>query len=83
VARDTSPARLYQVACINALTSRKEPDDRWRAFQLLSAALRQGFGFELLEGDHDLDPIRQEPEFRRLVQAARDLRPVTALPKPR
>jgi hypothetical protein len=83
LARDASPPRLYQVACIYALTSRQEPDDRLRAFPLLSAALRQGFGFELLDGDHDLDPIRDEAEFRRLVQAARALRPAAPLPKAR
>jgi hypothetical protein len=30
-----------------------------------------------LESDTNLDPIRQAPEFRRLVDAARALRPAT------
>ena len=74
---DTSPPRLYQVACIYALTSLQQPEDRLRAFQLLSSALRKGYGFDLLEADQDLDPIRNLPEFRRLVDAARSLRPTS------
>jgi serine/threonine protein kinase/predicted Zn-dependent protease len=73
--RDTSPATLYQVACIWALTSRQNPGDRLQAFQLLTAALRGDYGLDLIDDDHDLDPIRTQPEFRRLVQAARALRP--------
>jgi serine/threonine protein kinase/tetratricopeptide (TPR) repeat protein len=73
--RDTSPPRLYQVACIYALTSAKHPEDRPQAFQLLSSALRKGYGFDLMERDEDLNPIRGLPEFRRLVEAARALTP--------
>jgi serine/threonine protein kinase/Tfp pilus assembly protein PilF len=76
--RDTSPLRFYQVACIYALTSRQHPEDRPRALQLLSTALRRGYGFDLLESDHDLDPLRPLPEFRRLVAAARTLQPRTS-----
>jgi len=72
--RDSSPPRLYQVGCIFALTSRLQTEDRLRAHQLLSSALRRGYGFELIDHDTDLDPIRQQPEFRRLVEAARALR---------
>jgi eukaryotic-like serine/threonine-protein kinase len=77
--RDASPPRLYQVACIYALTSKEQPEDRFRAFQLLSSALTKGYGFNLLETDTDLNPIRSAPEFRRLVEAARALR--TTSPK--
>jgi tetratricopeptide (TPR) repeat protein len=72
--RDTSAANAYQVAGIYALTSRENADDRPEAFRLLTTALRGGFGFDLLEADRDLDPIRQEPEFQRLVRAARAVR---------
>jgi eukaryotic-like serine/threonine-protein kinase len=72
--RDASPPRLYQVACIYALTSKERPEDRLQAFQLLSLSLRKGYGFDLLETDTDLDPIRAAPEFRRLVDAAGALR---------
>jgi serine/threonine protein kinase/Flp pilus assembly protein TadD len=67
---DTEPATLYQVACIYALTSRQQAEDRAQAFELLSAALRKGYGLDLLKDDPDLNPIRDDPEFRRLEQAA-------------
>jgi tetratricopeptide (TPR) repeat protein len=70
---DTRPANLYQVGCIYALTSKKEPQDRLRAFELLSYGLKGGFGLDIVDSDSDLDPVRQTNEFRRLVEAARDL----------
>ena len=71
--RDASPRNVYQVAGIYATTSRKVPDDRLEAFRLLSTALRGGFGFEELPDDHELDAIRDLPEFRELLAAARAL----------
>jgi eukaryotic-like serine/threonine-protein kinase len=68
---DTKPFNIYQVAGIYALTSRQNPDDRREALRLLESALSQGFGLELIDIDHDLDAIRDQPEFRRLVEAAR------------
>jgi serine/threonine protein kinase/Flp pilus assembly protein TadD len=75
---DTRPPNLYQVACIYALTSRQNPQDRLRAFELLSWGLKGGFGLDLVDGDNDLDPIRQFPEFRRVVKAARELQARTS-----
>jgi tetratricopeptide (TPR) repeat protein len=71
--RDTSPSNLYQAAGVYALTAKDQPDDRREALRLLSAALRQGFGFDLLAIDRDLDPIRDDPEFAAIVAAARAL----------
>ena len=48
-------------------------DDFHQAIQLLSSALRQGHGFEYLDHDPDLNPIRNTQEFQRLVAAARTL----------
>jgi eukaryotic-like serine/threonine-protein kinase len=70
---DAGPATQYQVACIYALTSKQQPDDRLQALPLLSAALRTGFGLEFVDHDTDLDPLRTMPEFQRLVSAARAL----------
>jgi eukaryotic-like serine/threonine-protein kinase len=70
---DTRPANLYQVACIYALTSRTNTQDRLRAFDLLSYGLKGGFGLDIVDTDSDLDPVRPTPEFRRLVEAARGL----------
>jgi serine/threonine protein kinase/tetratricopeptide (TPR) repeat protein len=72
---DPRPEVLYQIAGIYALTGQQHPADRREAFRLLAAAFRQGFGFDLIEIDPDLRPIRGQPEFRRLVEAARTLKP--------
>jgi serine/threonine protein kinase/lipoprotein NlpI len=83
--RDTTPFNTYQVAGIYALTSRYNPEDRREALRLLGSALSQGFGLDLIDNDHDLDAIRNQPEFRQLVEAARARRPTakpsTARPK--
>lgn len=71
--RDTSPATLYQVAGIYARTSEQCPDDRLHAVRLLAAALRSGYGSDQVEGDRDLDPIRQSPEFRDLIRSTSPL----------
>jgi serine/threonine protein kinase/Tfp pilus assembly protein PilF len=70
---DDSPAMLYRVAGIYALTSRQAPDDRSRALPLLAAALRQGYGHDRIDADRDLDLVRDDPEFRRLLKAAHTL----------
>jgi serine/threonine protein kinase/Flp pilus assembly protein TadD len=74
------PRLLYQVAGIYALTSRSHKEDRERAFPLLAGALRGGFGYDLIATDHDLDPIRDDPQFQRLLEAAHMLR--QGLPPP-
>src|SRR5205085_29253 len=71
---DSSPPTLYQAACIYALTAKHDVNDRVEACRLLSAALRGGFGFDLLDDDKDLDSLRDLPEYRRLVAAAKGLR---------
>ncbi len=70
---DNDPSTLYQVACIFALTSKPGNLDRERALQLLSGALRTGFGLDMVDKDIDLDPLRKLPEFINLVKAARAL----------
>jgi serine/threonine protein kinase len=67
---DRPPTR-YQVAGIYAMTSRTHAEDRPEAFRLLSLALRSGFGFNLLEIDRELDPIRKDPRFKQVVEDAR------------
>jgi hypothetical protein len=74
LARDNSPATLYQAADVYALTARQEPADRPEALALLSRALGRGYGLDLVDRDPDLDPIRAHPDFRRVVTAARALR---------
>ncbi|HTK75716.1 MAG TPA: hypothetical protein VL371_10695, partial [Gemmataceae bacterium] len=71
---DAKPLVQYQAACVYALTSRTNPEDRSEAYRLLSKALQGGFGFDLLVTDDDLKPIRGEPEFRRLAEGAQAIR---------
>lgn len=71
--RDAKAPNLYQVAGVYALTSKTHPEDRREAFALLWSALKTGFGLDLVESDHDLDPVRKDPEFQKLVRSARAL----------
>ncbi|MBL8825449.1 MAG: hypothetical protein JNM18_00600 [Planctomycetaceae bacterium] len=74
LANDASPPILYQVAGIFALLSTADDDNRERAFSLLTSALRAGFGADLVEHDHDLDPLRTDARFARLLTAIETLR---------
>jgi len=53
------------------LTSALQRDDRDEALRLLSLALNQGFGLDLIQQDPDLEPLRQDPDFLHLVDAAK------------
>lgn len=69
--------QVFRVACIYALTSPRSAADRAEAIRLLKSALKQGHGFEQfeqLETHPDLVPLREAPEFRRLVEAVKALR---------
>jgi tetratricopeptide (TPR) repeat protein len=72
--RDATPQTLYQAANIYALTSRQEPGDRHQALVLLKRALAGGFGLDVIDRDTDMDSLRGDPDFERIVQAARELR---------
>jgi len=68
------PATRYQVAGVYALTSKTHPEDQREAFRLLAMALKKDYGFEHLDSDPELAPVRHLPEFKELVSAARALR---------
>jgi tetratricopeptide (TPR) repeat protein len=80
---DPRPEVLYQTAGVYALTGRTNPLDHPESFRLLALALRQGYGFDLIETDPDLVPIRGQPEYRRLLEAARTLQPSGRAKPPR
>jgi serine/threonine protein kinase/regulator of sirC expression with transglutaminase-like and TPR domain len=61
-------ANLAQIGCVYAQTSRVEPADRFKAVELLSAAIRDGFDPAFLADDPDLDPLRATDEFRALLK---------------
>lgn len=70
---EDSPATRYQVAGAYALTSTHASGDRLRALALLTSALRQGFGHELIRADPDLKPLQGDAHFRQLLEAVQTL----------
>jgi tetratricopeptide (TPR) repeat protein len=76
LAADTTPYRKYQIAGLYAQLARHDPDGtaRTESLHLLALAFRGGFeNMNLLKYDSDLDPIRTDPEFKRLVDVAGQL----------
>ncbi|HWB08542.1 MAG TPA: protein kinase [Pirellulales bacterium] len=67
LAHEPQPVTIYQAACTFALVSREDGDGRREALRLLAAALAQGFGREYVGSDHDLDALRGDDEFDRVV----------------
>ena len=46
-------------------------EDKTEAFRLLWSSLKTGFGLDIVDSDTDLDPLRTDPEFKRVVTSAR------------
>jgi tetratricopeptide (TPR) repeat protein len=76
--RSQAASTSYQAAGIYAHLSKDEPGYKADAIRLLTAALRAGHGYEHIETDKDLDPIRDTPEFRRVIESARGLKLTSA-----
>ncbi|QJX00902.1 protein kinase domain-containing protein [Frigoriglobus tundricola] len=72
--QDETPANAYQIAGVYAQLHPVRPGARDEAVRLLTGALRNGFGHEYIELDKDLDPIRDTPEFKRVLEGVRFLR---------
>ena len=71
--RERSPFYLFQMAGLYAQLSKHEKngDARAEALRLLGNALRNGFkDVELLKSDADLEPVRNDPAYQRLADAA-------------
>lgn len=69
------PETLYQMAGLYALTSRQTEADRAEALRLLAASLAESaYGLQHVNTDADLDPLREDAEFQRIVAAAKYLR---------
>ena len=64
---DAGPAARYQAGCVYALTAAAHPADAAEALDHLAAALRGGYGADLLAGDRDLDALRPLPAFQALA----------------
>jgi tetratricopeptide (TPR) repeat protein len=78
LAAEPTAYRKYQMAGLYAQLAKHDPrgPDRAEALRLLALALRAGFDdMTLLKNDTDLDPIRDDPEFKRLLTVAAQLAP--------
>jgi tetratricopeptide (TPR) repeat protein len=63
--RSSDPAMLFRIAGIYAQTSKSEPDDRKKAFSLLKKSLHKGYGFDLVDRDTNLEPLRNTVEYQQ------------------
>ncbi len=70
---DPSPFTRYQVAGIFALTSVKHPEDTKEALRLLASAFQDRMGLHFVENDPDLRGLQKNPQFLKLVEAAKEL----------
>ena len=83
LAQSDQSGTIYQVAGIYALTSKHKPADRREALRLLAVALRKDPSWlRVIPADHELDPIRDEPEFRELMRALTVVSQVSATAQP-
>ena len=72
------PMLVYQVACVYALTSKTVAEDKQEAMSLLANSFRANANIARLAWtDKDMDPIREDLEFKRLVSASEILAPKT------
>jgi serine/threonine protein kinase/tetratricopeptide (TPR) repeat protein len=70
LAMDDGALTVYQAACVYALTSKQQPGDRAEALRFLAEAVRKdGSWLAVAREDPDLNPIRDQPGFRDLLQA--------------
>ena len=67
VARQPTASTLYQATSVYSLASRTRPEHKAEAMRYLTACVRSGQNLDELRADKDLDPLRDEPEFRTLV----------------
>ncbi len=67
------PEMTYHAATVFALTSAKNAADRPEAIKLLRRAVNDRHNADQLASDADLDPIRTDPQFVEIQQAAKAL----------
>jgi eukaryotic-like serine/threonine-protein kinase len=67
---DDKAITLYQAACVFAQTLKQKPADSHEAIRLLASAFRKDHTWVAVAAtDPDLAPIRDRPEFTKLVNA--------------
>jgi eukaryotic-like serine/threonine-protein kinase len=71
---DTALGR-YQIGCLFAVAARHDPKHAEKALSLLAESLRLGMNrLEMFATDSDLDPLRKDQEFQRLLRVAKELK---------
>jgi len=73
---EPTPFRYYQMAGLYAQLTRFDADAKLRgkAMRYLAHAFRNGFAdFELMKNDPDIEPLRKDEEFLRIVAHAKAL----------
>lgn len=80
LAASSHPENLFRVAGIYALVSKSNPQYMPESKRLLAQALLQGWGFQYLAIDDDLNSIRNQEEFRQVVKAVELLQAWKAAP---
>jgi tetratricopeptide (TPR) repeat protein len=71
---EPTPFRMYQMAGVYAQLAKGDPSGKARqeAHRLAAKAFQSGFDrFDLIPTDNDIAPLRDDPEFRRLVDHAK------------
>jgi tetratricopeptide (TPR) repeat protein len=77
--RDQSPFGLYQQASLFAQLSKHEPKAVEDALRLFAESLQHGFtDLRLIETDEDMNPMRDHPQFRKLMELAREIHAAAA-----
>jgi serine/threonine protein kinase/Flp pilus assembly protein TadD len=71
---DRTPYGRYQIGSLFAAAVKFDPKHKEQAVTLLADSLRRGLDrVELFTMDRDLDPLRGDPEFDRLLRVAKEL----------
>ena len=73
---EPTPFRLYQMAGVYAQLAKTDPSGvhKQKAMQMLAKAFRTGFEqFGIIDKDPDLDPVRNDEQFKALVATAKKL----------
>ncbi len=74
LAVNSDPRLVYQAACVYALTSAEQPQDRATALAYFRQALREGYrNFADIEKDKDMAAALKLDDFRGVLDAARKL----------
>ncbi len=65
------PSAYYQAGCVFAVVSAKDPRFREEGLRLLATALLRGYGYQYLLTDSDLQSLRGDERFQKLVEGVK------------